>query len=288
MHILLFGGSGQLGTDLRAALAGHAVIAPGRDQCSIEDASTIEGFFHGRRIDWVINSAAFTSVDECESQPDVAFAVNAIGVRNIALACQEHQVPLVHISTDYVFDGRKGSLYNEEDSPNPLSAYGVSKLAGEFFVQNIAPRWLLVRTAAVFGPGAGEVPGVNFVESILRHSRSEKTLRVVDDQTTSPTFSKDLAVQIVKLMEANAQGIHHVTNQGQCTFFEFARKILEMVGRQVEVVPISSGELNRPAPRPAFSALDNARLREQGFPPLRRWEESLQEYLEKHHLSQEH
>ncbi|MBI3921886.1 MAG: dTDP-4-dehydrorhamnose reductase [Armatimonadetes bacterium] len=282
MHILLFGGGGQVGTDLRQRLAGDEVIAPTRVECPIESFEAVEEQMRAGGHDWVVHSAAFTKVDDCETEPELAFRVNAIGTRNIALACQRQGASLLYVSTDYVFDGEKGEAYLESDPPNPLSVYGVSKLAGEFFVKQLAPRWVIVRTAAVFGPYHGEVPGVNFVEAILRAADSGRPLRVVDDQTTTPTFTKDLSEKIVELMEAQASGLFHVTNQGACPFYEMACKILEMSGRSKEVTRITTQQLNRPARRPRYSVLSNSRLKDQGFALLRPWEEALSEYLDKH------
>lgn len=282
MRILLFGGGGQVGTDLRQRLAGYEVIAPTRVECPIESLEAVEEQMRPGGYDWVIHSAAFTRVDDCETEPELAFRVNAIGTRNIALACQHHQASLLYLSTDYVFDGEKGEAYLESDPPNPLSVYGVSKLAGEFFVKQLAPRWVIVRTAAVFGPYHGKTPGVNFVEAILRAADSGRPLRVVDDQVTAPTFTKDLSEKITDLMEARASGLFHVTNQGACSFHKMACKILEESDRPREVTRITSQQLNRPARRPRYSVLTSSRLKDQGFALLRPWEEALSEYLDKH------
>jgi dTDP-4-dehydrorhamnose reductase len=288
VKILLFGGSGQLGTDLRFALAGHELFFPSRGECPIEDAASVRRMIALARPHLIINAAAFTHVDAAEETPELAFTVNALAVRNLALACREAQIPLVHFSTDYVFDGRKGVPYSEDDLPNPLNVYGVSKLAGEYFVRNIATDWLLIRTSALFGPGKGEHPARNFVESILQQAKVRPKLRVVSDQITAPTFTYDLAQKTVELLRANARGIFHVTNQGTCSFFELAQAIVRGADAKVEIQAISSAELNRPASRPAYSVLENRRLQREGYSLLRPWEEALEEYLGRfHHATQE-
>jgi dTDP-4-dehydrorhamnose reductase len=223
----------------------------------------------------VVNSAGFTNVDGCETEAENAFLVNAEGTKNVALACKEGKIKLVHISTDYVFDGKKGKPYLEDDTPNPLNIYGKSKLKGEQYIKEITDDFLVVRTEWLYGE-----KGNNFVSTILKLAGVEKELRVVDDQIGSPTYTKDLAYAIGVLLEHNLKGVYHVTNRGTCSWYEFALKILESARiEDVKVNPISSKTYNRPAERPAYSALNCSKFeKETGF-TLRPWEDALAEYF---------
>ncbi|NCO36061.1 MAG: dTDP-4-dehydrorhamnose reductase [Armatimonadetes bacterium CG2_30_59_28] len=283
MRILLFGGGGQLGIDLQSAFSGHGLAVPAKEECPIEELGNVTQLIEQTDADLVVNAAAYTRVDDCEANPQLAFAVNAIGVRNIALASRVAGIPLVHFSTDYVFNGQRGYPYIERDAPDPLSVYGVSKLAGERFLRHVVPEWLLIRTSALFGPGSGDQAGSNFVEAILRKAGAGETLRVVDDQVSAPTFSRDLAEKTAELVESGARGTYHVTNQGACSFLHFAQTIVEMAGLNATVEATSSEELHLPAPRPPYSVLENRQLRLDGYSPLRPWDEALQEYLGERH-----
>jgi len=223
----------------------------------------------------VINTAAYTNVDECESKRELAFAVNAEGARNVALACATTGSKMIHLSTDYVFDGFSQIPYREEDPPNPLNTYGKSKHLGERYIQEILENYLIIRTEWLYGQY-----GKNFVDTILKTAAQQKELRVVDDQRGSPTFTKDLSLAIARLLEIKDRGILHVTNAGSCTWFELAKKILEE--REIDhvaVIPISSKELTRPAKRPAYSVMDCQKYQQLTKSKMRPWEEALREYL---------
>jgi dTDP-4-dehydrorhamnose reductase len=224
----------------------------------------------------VINCAAITDVDGCESAPDLAFAVNAQGPGHIAEACLKFGCSMLHMSTDYVFDGLKGASYREDDPINPLGVYAKSKAEGEARVREILPgTHCIVRTQWLYG-----LHGRNFVEAILDQARQKNILHVVNDQHGSPTYAYDLAVALIRLCEMDARGTFHVTNSGQTTWQGFASAITKRAGlRSVEVLPMTTSELNRPAPRPSFSTLDNKRYIELTGAPLRPWEEALSEYL---------
>ena len=226
MRILILGNKGMLGSDLMLRLAGAHDVA-GRDV----DAFDIVSESDCRRVvqecspEVVINAAAYTNVDGCEANREVCFAVNAVGVKNIALACRGRGITLVHFSTDYVFDGRKRTAYGEEDPPAPLNVYGASKLEGERYLQALAESYLLIRTAWLYGRH-----GKNFVKTILEKASTVKTLEVVDDQIGSPTYTRDLAAAVELLIEGGHRGVFHVTNRGRCSWYEFACKILEYAG----------------------------------------------------------
>jgi dTDP-4-dehydrorhamnose reductase len=218
-------------------------------------------------------------VDGAETDPAPAMAVNAVGAGHVARACRERGVVIVHVSSDYVFDGAKREPYREEDCPRPLSAYGVSKLAGCFLVAAAGGPHLIVRTSGVFGAGGNRVKGGSFVERILARARSGQPLRVVNDQMSSPTYAPDLAVALVTLVERGARGLLHVTNSGACSPYDLATAALEIAGIHARIEPIRTADLGAPARRPAYSVLDNGRALAAGLAPLRPWRAALTEFL---------
>lgn len=276
MKILVTGSEGQLGSDLLKILPGkHQVVGCDIQDWDITDLESALENVSKIKPEVLINAAAYTDVDGCESNPDLAYRVNTLGAHNLAIASLKVGAVMVHISTDFVFDGRKGSPYLEFDEPHPLSVYGRSKLASEQWVSAVLNRYFIVRTAWLYGR-----KGKNFVKTILRLAEEKDVLRVVGDQVGSPTFSWDLAQKIAELIESEAYGIYHVTNSGQCSWYQFAKEILELVGRkETRVEPISSEELARPAPRPAFSVLRNYCLEQRGFSLLRNYHEALKEFF---------
>lgn len=279
MKVLVAGAEGQLGQALCQRLGGRVAWAGGRAELDVRDADAVRKLVEEVRPDVVINASAYNNVDAAETEPGEAMAVNAEGPLHLARACRDNGALIVHVSTDYVFDGRRGEPYSEEDRPNPTSAYGVSKLAGELLVASAAPEHLVVRTSGVFGAGGSKAKGGSFVERILARARAGETLRVVADQVFSPTYAPDLAAGILSLVEARARGLFHLTNQGACTWNEMATAALEMAGPRVPVQAIRTEDLGAPARRPAYSVLDNARYRALGLAPLRPWREALREML---------
>ncbi|MEW6439706.1 MAG: dTDP-4-dehydrorhamnose reductase [bacterium] len=276
LKILVAGSKGMLGTDLVEVLGlAHSVIGVDIDELDITDRQAVEERIGGWSPDLVINAAAYTDVDASEREPALALRINAEGVENLALACRSMGVRLIHLSTDYVFDGKKASPYVESDRPHPMGAYGKSKWEGEQRARRIEPEVCIVRTAWLYGQR-----GRNFVRSILEQSEKTRTLRVVRDQTGSPTYTRDLAQALKVVAEKRLAGVYHVTNQGSCTWFDFARKILELAGRQdVDVVPISTEELGRSAPRPSRSVLDCTKFQRDSGLALREWPEALRACL---------
>jgi dTDP-4-dehydrorhamnose reductase len=224
----------------------------------------------------LINCAAFTNVDGCETEFDTAYRVNGIGAGNLARAASEKGAEIVHVSTDYVFDGEKREPYYEDDPVCPMSAYGRTKLAGETFVQVNNPRHWIVRTQWLYGHH-----GKNFVDTMLEAARSRPSLEVVNDQIGCPTYAKDLALEIVRIVEHGPPyGIYHGSNEGACSWFDFAKRILDGAGiRNVPVNPITSDKLKRPARRPAHSILRNYHLELTIGNRMRPWEEALADYL---------
>ncbi len=275
MKVLVLGAQGMLGRDLVPILStAHEVVGRDLGDFDITDAGAVEREIRSIRPQVVVNAAAYTNVDGCESRRETAFAANAGGPLNIAQACAQIAAKMVHLSTDYVFDGSSPVPYVEGDRPNPLNVYGESKLAGEKGVQSAAPDYVIVRTEWLYGPH-----GKNFVDTILALTEKQQEIRVVDDQKGSPTFTADLSRAIFELLQIDARGVFHVTNSGCCTWFEFACRILSAGKRNVKITPISSSELGRPARRPPNSVLNCFRFEQATGRKMRSWSEALQEYL---------
>jgi dTDP-4-dehydrorhamnose reductase len=227
----------------------------------------------------VFNAAAYNQVDIAESEPLPAYQANALGVRNIALACRQSDARLIHFSTDYVFDGRLGRAYVETDPTHPLGAYAVSKLAGELYVQAYLARPLIVRTSGVFGPGGLRTPRGNFPELMLRLAREGKPIRVVEDHFASPTYAPALASRSIDLLEHDLEGVFHIGGGEPVSWFEFARLIFEKAKVTANLTPTNAGEYRTAANRPKFSALENARLRAHGISPMPPLAQAIEEYL---------
>jgi dTDP-4-dehydrorhamnose reductase len=275
MRILITGAAGMLGTDVcRAAAAGGLeVLAYDRSGLDVTDAEAVEATIRQSRADVVVNCAAFTDVDGAESDPDRATAINVDGAANVARAAAAHGAWTLHVSTDYVFDGTKSEPYVESDAVNPLSAYGRSKLEGEVAVASAAAdRHTIVRSSWLFGP-----VGRCFPKTILRLAAECDELTVVDDQVGCPTFTGHLARGLVELITGERiAGVVHIAAAGQCSWFEFATEIVNLAGLACVVRPRRTAELDRPAPRPAYSVLRSERPE---APQLRHWKEGLEEFM---------
>ena len=275
-RVLIVGAHGMLGQDLVKVLERFfEVVALGRDELDISLYNNVKKVLKEVSPQVVINAAGYTDVDACERKSRLAFAVNGEGAKNLARATSVLKAKLVYISTDYVFDGKKETPYSEEDQPNPLNVYGESKLMGERYVQKFADDYLIVRTQWLFGPG-----GRNFVDTILDLSQDRERIEVVDDQVGSPTYTLDLSRAILTLLEKDLWGVFHVSNSGSCSWYEFAKEILAQVGRDtIQLVPISSADLTRPARRPLYSVLSNENLHKEAGLAMRPWQEALRDYL---------
>lgn len=287
MKVAVIGADGQLGTDVVAALAAHDVVGyveptrEGAAKLDVTDAQSVAQALAADSPDWVINTAAMTDVEGCESNVFAAVNVNAIGARNVAAACARIGATLVHISTGYVFDGKKTGAYIEADLPAPLSVYGMTKLMGEWYVQSECPLHYIVRTNGLYGhtPAVGK-GGANFVETMLRLAGERDELTIVNDEVLTPTFSGDLAQQIRVIVErAPTPGLYHATNGGSCSWFEFAREVFRLGGVDVKTRPISSREWKAAARRPANSVLANEVLAAHDCYVMPEWRDALSRYM---------
>ena len=276
MKILITGSNGMLGHDLEKVLKDkHELILTTSKTLDITDKDKTMEIIKENNPDIVINSAAYTDVDGCETNQDLAYAVNGYGVENLALACRQIDCPLVHVSTDYVFDGTARDPIPEDGEIGPISVYGKSKLMGEQAIQEILDKYFIVRTAWLYG-----INGKNFPKTMLELAENHPEITVVYDEVGTPTYTPDLAYGISELIETDFYGIYHLTNSGSCSWCEFARYIFEIAGRDVNVVPVTASEFSRPAPRPSYSVLMNKKWIENGFEPLRDYKEAISEYIE--------
>jgi dTDP-4-dehydrorhamnose reductase len=277
MRIAVIGESGMLGRMLcrKVAAEGHDLCAPSLEELDITCLETTRRILREVGADWVLNAAAYTYVDKAETEPIEAYRVNALGARNVAVAAHEAGSRLLHYSTDYVFNGSSTKPYREWDATEPKGVYGLSKRAGEDFVRWHCPAHIIARTSWLFGPD-----GVNFVTKILERSASQKQLKVVDDQRGAPTYTADLAAMTLRLIDRELRGTYHVTNSGDCTWYDFAAEIMRIRKAPVELLAVTSAAFASAAPRPAYSVLDNFLLKLEGIPLLRSWREALAEFLE--------
>ncbi len=278
-RILVVGAKGMLGRDLvetlRSSFPKDEITGWDVEEIDIQEERSTVTRIRSFEPGVIVHLAAYTDVDGCELNEKKAFAINAEGMKHVALGAATCGAKVVTLSTDYIFDGKKGSPYLEEDSPNPLNVYGRSKWKGEQYVRGLVRDALIIRTQWLYGKY-----GKNFVASILRQAREKDVLTVVNDQVGSPTYTLDLSHAIALLIERKARGIFHVANSDSCTWYDYARTILELSGIEgVKVVPISSKELAYPAVRPAYSVLDTEKLKRETGLTLRPWVEALKGYL---------
>jgi len=286
LKIVLIGADGQLGTDLLKILQKkhNKVIVPlyfpDFDITKPYEAETI---LTNIKPEIIINTAAYNLVDEAEVKPISPFRINAIAVRDLALVCRNIGSTLIHFSTDYVFNGEKKSPYIEEDTPKPISVYGISKLAGELFIQGILKKYFIIRTCGLYGIAGCWGKGTNFVDTMISKERKGDELKVVNDQWITPTSTWELAGKVGELCEKDFYGIYHLTNEGYCTWFEFAVAIFSLLKINPKInpkiLPIASESFNSKARRPAFSVLENKKAKKNGITGFSNWKEALRGYL---------
>jgi dTDP-4-dehydrorhamnose reductase len=284
VRVLVIGATGQLGRELVARLPAEAAIAPDRRTLDLLDPAAIAAVLEAERPEIVVNCAADNRVDALESEPAAAFRTNAEAVGALARATDRAGAFLVHLSTDYVFDGRAREPYPETAPPSPLGIYAGSKVEGERLCAAHARRHAIVRVAGLYAAGGSRGKGGSFVDRVLAQARRGEPLRVVDDQVTAPTWAADVAAALLRLFprwiaDDAPPGVYHVTNAGACSWWEFARAALAEAGVAAEVTPVSTAAFGARARRPAYSVLANARLAALGEPPLRPWRDALAAYL---------
>jgi dTDP-4-dehydrorhamnose reductase len=271
---MILGATGLLGKALVSEWTGDEVVGLGSHDVDIRDADKVCEIVEKARPGWIVLAAAYTNVDECESHPDLAFGVNRDGAVNVAKAARRARAKLLFLSSDYVFDGKKSSPYEAGDARNPQSVYGRSKAEAELRLLKVLPECCIARTSWLFGTG-----GKSFPDTILKLAANRPALDVVNDQRGCPTYSVDLARTIIELCRKSASGIVHTTNSGDCSWFEFAREIVKGAGLAVEVRPVSSQQMARPAPRPAYSVLSPKSLQQYGI-AMPAWQDALRRYLQ--------
>lgn len=279
-RLAIIGANGQLGMDLAAAFPGDNVVGLTHADIEIGDSDLVMSRFAAMRPALVVNTAAYHKVDDCEKNPARSFEVNAIGARNLARAAESIGFDLVHLSTDYVFDGEKKAPYVETDRPGPLNAYGISKLAGEYFISANTSRYYIVRTSGLYGHHQCRAKGgKNFIDIMLGLARDGKDIRVVQDEVLTPTYTYHLAAQIRELASTGAYGLYHATNNGSCSWYEYAVEIFRLAGLRPNLRPTSAKEFASPIRRPSYSVLENAGLQRLGIDRMPHWKESLAHYF---------
>lgn len=276
MLVLVTGVSGQLGYDVVKVLKskGHEAVGVDRSELDITDESAISTYVQNLHPEAIIHCAAYTNVDAAETDQEGAYKVNALGTKFLADAAKAVDAKMIYVSTDYVFDGSGTEPYEVDHPTKPLGVYGETKLAGEKLLQETLDKFYIVRTAWVYG-----INGNNFVKTMLKLAQDRKELGVVYDQVGSPTYTVDLAKFLVELVESEKYGVYHASNEGVCSWHEFAVEIFNQAGLDIKVNPLTSDEFPRPAARPKYSVLSKKKIAEQGFTPLRDWKEALQDYL---------
>jgi len=282
MNVVVIGANGQLGTDLVAAFSEHGDAVRGLSHGDIEisDLNSVSRVLEELRPELVVNTAAMHHVENCEQHPEKAFAVNAVGARNLARVSRGLDAVLMHVSTDYVFDGNKKKPYVEEDIPLPLNAYGITKLAGEHFVCSTTPKHFIVRTSGLYGQSPCRAKGgLNFIELMLKLAKERGEVRVVDSEFVTPTSTAELAQQLVRLSRSNRHGLYHATAEGSCSWYEFAREIFALTDTKVKLHVAGPNEFPAKVPRPNYSVLENRALKSQGLNAFKPWQDGLQKYL---------
>jgi dTDP-4-dehydrorhamnose reductase len=282
MRILLIGANGQLGSDLIKNNGGHHIDAPAKTELDVTRSDAIDVVIRDSRPDWVINTAAFHNVPLCEEQPEQAFRVNCVAVRDLALACERYDARLMTFSTDYVFDGAQRKPYREDACPAPLQIYGLSKLAGENIVRAVAAeRAVIVRTCGLYGRSGAASKGGNFVDKRVDDGRRLSALDMGCDQTVCPTSTDDLSRAVYALIAKPSlgSGIYHLVNEGECTWYDFTVSIYQYLGTKMQVRPVDRGGRSNSMRRPLYSVLANTRARALGI-TLPHWKDALKRYLE--------
>ena len=275
-NILVTGSTGQLGSDVVKELLkrGYSTLSPNRSEFNLCSEDSIRNYILNSNCEAIVHCAAYTQVDKAEDEKDLCIKINATATKHIVKCAKILDIPMIYISTDYVFDGTKDGEYTENDETNPINIYGESKLAGEKYVQEILDKYYIVRTSWVFN-----INGKNFIETMLRLSKANNQLSIVNDQIGSPTYTKDLSRLLVDMLETSKYGLYHATNEGYCSWYEFANTIFKLANINIDIKAINSNEYASRAKRPLNSKLSKDKLIEYGFKPLPNWKDALKDYL---------
>ena len=275
-NILVTGSTGQLGSDVVKELLkrGYSTLSPNRSEFNLCSEDSIRNYILNSNCEAIVHCAAYTQVDKAEDEKDLCIKINATATKHIVKCAKILDIPMIYISTDYVFDGTKDGEYTENDETNPINIYGESKLAGEKYVQEILDKYYIVRTSWVFN-----INGKNFIETMLRLSKANNQLSIVNDQIGSPTYTKDLSRLLVDMLETSKYGLYHATNEGYCSWYEFADSKFKLANINIDIKAINSNEYASRAKRPLNSKLSKDKLIEYGFKPLPHWEDALKDYL---------
>jgi dTDP-4-dehydrorhamnose reductase len=280
--IAVIGAEGQVGKDVCEEFEkqGDVVHRLTHAQMNVESPHSVDAVLSALAPHVIVNTAAFHHVEQCEQNPEKAFAINAVGARNVAKTASRLGALVIHVSTDYVFDGNKNQPYLETDRPQPLNVYGNSKLAGEYFVSSVCPRHFVLRTSALYGKNPCRAKGgLNFVELMRKLAREGKDIKVVDSEFVTPTSTADVARQIVKLSRCDAYGLYHATAEGSCSWYDFASEIFALSDLRPSLKVASSSDFPSKVQRPAYSVLENSGLKAIGMNVFGPWQEGLREYL---------
>ena len=275
-NILVTGSTGQLGSDVVKELLkrGYSTLSPNRSEFNLCSEDSIRNYILNSNCEAIVHCAAYTQVDKAEDEKDLCIKINATATKHIVKCAKILDIPMIYISTDYVFVGTKDGEYTENDETNPINIYGESKLAGEKYVQEILDKYYIVRTSWVFN-----INGKNFIETMLRLSKANNQLSIVNDQIGSPTYTKDLSRLLVDMLETSKYGLYHATNEGYCSWYEFANTIFKLANINIDIKAINSNEYASRAKRPLNSKLSKDKLIEYGFKPLPNWKDALKDYL---------
>jgi len=281
MRIALIGADGQLGSDLLEVLKKKDLFPLYYPEFDVTDKERMKQKLEFIKPDTIINTSAFNNVDAGEERIKEAFEVNTFAVRDLSFISLRLGAALMHFSSDYVFDGLKKSPYHEADKPNPLNVYGVSKLTGEYFIQNILEKYYIIRTSGLYGEAGCKGKDYNFVDLMVQKAEKDEDTRIIDDQYTSPTWTFELAERIRDLLNGGKYGLYHMSSEGECTWFQFADKIFSLLGKRPPVTPVDAKSYGARAKRPLYSVLENRALKEIGIRDFSNWEGALKRYMKK-------
>ncbi|RPI13532.1 MAG: dTDP-4-dehydrorhamnose reductase [Ignavibacteriae bacterium] len=283
MKAALIGANGQLGSDVLKKFRANddEVLELYHSDVEVSNIDSVSNALRNKNIDLVINTSAMHNVEKCEQDPSLSFEINGIGARNLAIICNEINSVLMHISTDYVFDGSKQKPYIEADTPSPLNVYGNTKVSGENFISSIAKKYFIVRTSGVYGHNPCRAKGgLNFVDLMLKLSKDRPEIRVVNDEILTPSSTVEIARQLFQLSRTDAYGLYHATAEGSCSWYEFAKKIFELTNTKTNLNIANPNEFPMKVPRPKYSVLENCNLKKASLNIFKPWDEALKEYLD--------